>query len=82
MQLYTIQQVSQLIHKSVGSIYNDLHRNPLSLPPRHRLPGSSRVFFRDVDAWISGELTLTPTPSEPKPKSRRGRPSHASKSTK
>lgn len=78
MQLYTIQQVSKLIHKAVGSIYNDLTRNPSSLPPRHQLPGSTRIFFRDVDAWMAGDLE-TPN-SEPQPaKARRGRPSHKSK---
>ena len=78
MQLYTIQQVSKLIHKAVGSIYNDLTRNPNSLPPRHLLPGSSRVLFRDVDAWMAGEIKMPHTESR-SAKSRRGRPSHASK---
>ena len=76
MQLFTVKQVSKIIHKSAGTIYNDITRRPDSLPPVHRLPNCQRVFFKDVEEWMRGELTVTrPKPTEKK----RGRPSHASK---
>ncbi|MDN4587020.1 hypothetical protein DBA29_00700 [Xenophilus aerolatus] len=82
--LLTVEQLSAYIHKSVTSIRSDASRNPTSLPPICRLPGTKRLLWRieDVEAWLAhhvrGEPTSAPTSQAtaiPKPK--RGRPTKA-----
>lgn len=75
MQLITVAELSRLIHKAESSIYSDLIRNPLSLPPVLRIPGSRRVLFKDVDIWLEGLSQPTPIPPPASMKSVRGRPS-------
>ena len=58
MNLYTVEQTSALIHKKPTIIYKDLARRPHALPPVHRLPNCHKVFFRDVEAWMRGELPI------------------------
>lgn len=55
----TIDELAKLIRKSAASIYSDLHRNPSSLPPSIRLPGSRRVLFdpQSVRNWIDKHTT-------------------------
>lgn len=59
--LITVEELAQFIRKSVASVYSDLHRNPASLPPIIRLPGSRRVLFdrSAVEAWIASHTTTT-----------------------
>jgi hypothetical protein len=52
MKVYTIEMLSQLIHKTPASIRSDRVRNPNSLPPSFTLPGSRRVLFRNVESWF------------------------------
>lgn len=53
--LLTVEQLSQYIHKSVTSIRSDATRNPRSLPPICRLPGTKRLLWRleDVERWLA-----------------------------
>ena len=41
--LLSVEQLSVCIHKSVASIRSDSTRNPQSLPPICRLPGTKRL---------------------------------------
>ena len=77
IKLFTVEQLSTLIHKSPSSIRSDIARNPNSLPPSFVIPCSRRRLFKDVDLWTecliniqSPEITL-PT------RARRGRPTKA-----
>ncbi|HEM8495056.1 TPA: DNA-binding protein [Burkholderia multivorans] len=56
--LLTIEQLSQCLHKSVASIRSDASRNPQSLPPICRLPGTKRLLWRieDVERWLAGHV--------------------------
>ena len=83
MRLYTIKQVSEIIHKAEQSIYNDLSRNPASLPPRVYLPNTRRVLFKDVDLWLLSQIQPQQAIDyieQPKPK--RGRPTKAEQLTR
>lgn len=53
--LLTVDHLSLYLHKSVASIRSDATRNPLSLPPICRLPGTKRLLWRveDVEHWIA-----------------------------
>jgi hypothetical protein len=82
MQVLTIEQLSEVIHKSVTSIRSDRLRNPKSLPPSFTLPGSRRVLFKDVDQWIeslvSAQLKASAQPEQQEIKTnKRGRPTIA-----
>jgi predicted DNA-binding transcriptional regulator AlpA len=52
--LITIEELSKRLRKSVKTIQNDRCRNPSSLPPAIKFPGTRRVLFleSDVDAHI------------------------------
>lgn len=56
--LLTVEQLSAYIHKSVASIRSDATRNPASLPPICRLPGTKRLLWRieDVERWIAQHI--------------------------
>lgn len=56
--LLTVEQLSSYIHKSVASIRSDVTRNPASLPPICRLPGTKRLLWRieDVESWIARHI--------------------------
>lgn len=82
--LLTVEQLSAYIHKSVTSIRSDVTRNPASLPPICRLPGTKRLLWRieDVEGWLAlhvrGEaasIVVSPATDNSKPK--RGRPTKA-----
>lgn len=79
--LLTVEELSTCIHKSVASIRSDATRNPLSLPPICRLPGTKRLLWRteDVEGWIARHIhgdsaagLVSSNNSDAKP--RRGRP--------
>lgn len=57
--LLTVEQLSTCLHKSVASIRSDATRNPRSLPPLCRLPGTKRLLWRaeDVKNWLAGHVT-------------------------
>lgn len=77
--LLSVEQLSACLHKSVASIRSDASRNPQSLPPICRLPGTKRLLWRadDVDSWLAKHVLspiveqVPPAVSEPP---RRGRP--------
>ena len=81
--LLTVEQLSTYIHKSVASIRSDATRNPASLPPICRLPGTKRLLWRieDIESWIAqhihGESTLLPAPRATDARPKRGRPTKA-----
>lgn len=78
--LLTIDDLSDCIHKSVTSIRSDVTRNPLSLPPICRLPGTKRLLWRaeDVERWladhVSGFAMTTGTATDEAVKANPGRP--------
>lgn len=57
--LLTVELLSTRIHKSVTSIRSDATRNPRSLPPICRLPGTKRLLWRetDVEHWVAQHVT-------------------------
>ena len=81
--LLTVEQLSAYLHKSVASIRSDATRNPKSLPPMCRLPGTIRLLWRteDVERWLAQHVTLSPWNPTPAvldcPPQRRGRPTKA-----
>jgi hypothetical protein len=56
--LLTVDDLSGYIHKSVTSIRSDVTRNPQSLPPICRLPGTKRLLWRaeDVERWLADHV--------------------------
>ncbi|MCL2524876.1 MAG: DNA-binding protein [Betaproteobacteria bacterium] len=82
--LLTVEQLSAYIHKSVASIRSDVTRNPASLPPICRLPGTKRLLWRieDVECWIAQHIHGGPAgPALPavsdNARPKRGRPTKA-----
>ncbi|QQZ41141.1 DNA-binding protein [Pseudomonas sp. SK3(2021)] len=79
--LLTVEQLSEYLQKSVSSIRSDATRNPLSLPPICRLPGTKRLLWRvvDVEQWLAEHvatasgMSLVSASVPPK----RGRPTKA-----
>lgn len=57
--LLTVDDLSDCIHKSVTSIRSDVTRNPQSLPPICRLPGTKRLLWRaeDVERWLADHVS-------------------------
>ncbi|MDD5365967.1 MAG: hypothetical protein PHR30_11555 [Gallionellaceae bacterium] len=87
--LLTVDELASYIHKSVSSIRSDATRNPASLPPICRLPGTKRLLWRieDVERWIaqhiqgtSGALPIAIPDDAARPK--RGRPTKAEQVTR
>lgn len=83
--LLTVELLASKIQKSVTSIRSDATRNPQSLPPICRLPGTKRLLWReeDVARWVAGYVVgITPTTPENNPiasgsVAKRGRPKKA-----
>lgn len=81
--LLTVDQLAECLHKSVASIRSDATRNPRSLPPICRLPGTKRLLWRveDVERWLAehvdGSVMLAPTAAAESLQKRRGRPTKA-----
>lgn len=61
--LLTVEQLAQCLHKSVASVRSDATRNPRSLPPICRLPGTKRLLWRaeDVEQWLADHVDGGPT---------------------
>lgn len=82
-KLLTVEELSTCIHKSVSSIRSDATRNPQSLPPICRLPGTKRLLWRleDVEHWLGAHVATTPPAVVLEPsradRPRRGRPTKA-----
>jgi len=59
VELLSVDQLAQILHKSPASIRSDASRNPAALPPICRLPGNKRLLFRpeDVQEWIAGHVS-------------------------
>ena len=76
---HDVEEVAVFLKKSVPTIYSDSKRRPESLPPRIKIPGSSRLLFANLHQWASG-LILHPALDAPKlenrPQRKRGRPSN------
>jgi hypothetical protein len=78
--LLTVEQLSSYLHKSIASIRSDATRNPQSLPPICRLPGTKRLLWRpeDVEHWLAthveGASFPNALPGLKEQRSRRGRP--------
>lgn len=76
--LLTVEQLSEYLQKSVASIRSDATRNPQSLPPICRLPGTKRLLWRvaDVEQWlakhVASDSVIPPVAASESPK--RGRP--------
>lgn len=80
--LLTVDQPAQCLRKSVASVRSDATRNPQSLPPLCRLPGTKRLLWRveDVEAWLGAHVTSsvdTTVSTDISPMPRRGRPTKA-----
>lgn len=82
--LLTVEQLAVYIHKSVASIRSDASRNPASLPPICRPPGTKRLLWRieDVEGWLAlhvrGEaVPVAVPPANDNAKPKRGRPTKA-----
>lgn len=80
--LLTVEQLSAYLHKSVASIRSDATRNPQSLPPLCRLPGTKRLLWRleDVEQWLAQHVvgsTPATLSADLRAPSRRGRPTKA-----
>jgi predicted DNA-binding transcriptional regulator AlpA len=60
--LLTVEVLATRIHKSVSSIRSDATRNPKSLPPICRLPGTKRLLWResDVEQWLAQHVDPVP----------------------
>lgn len=82
-ELITVEQLSVCLHKSIASIRSDATRNPQSLPPICRLPGTKRLLWRaeDVERWLAAHVEGMSRPvalvvaEDSRP--RRGRPTKA-----
>lgn len=81
--LLTVNQLAQCLHKSVASVRSDATRNPRSLPPICRLPGTKRLLWRieDVEHWLAQHVALPAGNQGPSAlisqRPRRGRPTKA-----
>lgn len=54
LKTLTVEDLSELIGRKASTIRTDVSRRPESLPPRLRIPGSSKVLWleTDVRAWL------------------------------
>lgn len=79
--LLTVDQLAECLHKSVASIRSDATRNPRSLPPICRLPGTKRLLWRveDVERWLAEHVdgSVAQAPAGESLQKRRGRPTKA-----
>lgn len=81
--LLTVDHIAEWLHKSVASVRSDATRNPESLPPICRLPGTKRLLWRveDVERWLAehveGIPSAVPMAVAEQQQPRRGRPTKA-----
>ena len=74
--ILTIQDLADLLKKSVASVRSDITRAPGRLPPPLKIPGARAVRFSkdSLIEWIEGLASPPAAPSAPAPARRRGRP--------
>lgn len=82
MTILTIEELATYLRKSVASIRSDATRNPKSLPPICRLPGTKRLLWRreDVERWVADHVEGPPASARfvvGEQRRRRGRPTKA-----
>lgn len=55
LKTLTAEDLSPLLGRAVSTIKTDVRRRPETLPPRLRIPGSTRLIWleRDVIDWIN-----------------------------
>jgi hypothetical protein len=60
LQIITPEELAMLLHRSAKSIRVDVTRNPNSLPPVFRPPGTKKIRFRlvDVQKWMEALAAL------------------------
>jgi hypothetical protein len=60
LQIITPEELAMLLHRSAKSIRVDVTRNPNSLPPVFRPPGTKKIMFRllDVQKWMEALAAL------------------------
>lgn len=84
--LLTVDQLSAFLQKTVTSIRSDVTRNPQSLPPICRLPGTKRLLWRveDVEAWLAEYVVgcAFPASAVEQERARPGRPTKAAQIAK
>lgn len=52
IELFTVQQLADFLHKNPATIYCDITRRPQSLPPIFRAPGSGKPLFVNPQKWV------------------------------
>lgn len=54
MKTLTPEDLAQLLHRKAETIKVDVRRRPHTLPPRLRIPGSTKLLWLEADvvAWI------------------------------
>ena len=57
-ELFTVQQLAELIHKKSATIYSDIIRRPNELPPIFRASPTSKPLFVNPRAWIMAKVNL------------------------
>ncbi len=80
--LLTVADLAAYLHKSVTSIRGDVSRNPRSLPPICRLPGTKRLLWRveDVEKWLADHVSGVSFSTEPDTSLVRSKPGRPTKS--
>lgn len=60
LQIITPAELAMLLHRSVRTIKVDVTRNPQTLPPVFRPPGTKKIMFRlvDVQKWMEALAAL------------------------
>lgn len=49
--LMSVEELAALLHKSPATVRSDVHRRPMGLPPRYKLPGMKRIFLNGARSW-------------------------------
>lgn len=54
VELYVVEDMARVIKKAASSFRSDDHRNPASLPPSTKLPGTRSLLWHpdDVSTWL------------------------------
>lgn len=57
-KLLDLNELSDLLGRSIETIKKDLKRNRLAVPPRLHIPGTRLLRWRsvDVDAWLASHV--------------------------
>lgn len=52
MKTLDVNQIAELLHKTVETIRNDLKRRPHCIPPKLNIPGKLLWLEADVEEWF------------------------------